>query len=341
MTMPRVTIGVPCFCNAKTIARTIASIKSQSFSDFRVVISDDHSEDETYEICRTEAEKDQRFHVVQQKQRLGFLNFGELLKTVDTPYFVWLAGDDWWEAEFLEYTIDALEEHPSAVSALPNCAFVGPTKAKKKPTNHAILGTWRQRAASFLADTNGSRMYGLHRTRALQRAFPTKTMNAYDWYLMLGMLKQGPQIAVNETLMNRERTDWRYYSRLVYELYPPGLFRTYPLLDMTLSAIKAGFVPPAPNVLRRLYRLNIEKRDECAAVMTPELFFRNLVGKRRVHFSENQSELFAFLAHEALTSKTNALSCREAAFAALGWLALSGNTFAKERICQYISEDKN
>ena len=111
---PVVTIGVPAYQNSATILRTIDSIKAQDFQGYKVLLSDDCSNDETFDICERAASEDSRFEAIRQPSNKGFLHFGDLLARAQTPYFVWLAGDDWWDTSFLSRTLAALEAHPEA-----------------------------------------------------------------------------------------------------------------------------------------------------------------------------------------------------------------------------------
>ena len=47
---PRLTIGMPLYNNASTIARALESLLAQSFMDFTIIASDDGSTDDTVQI---------------------------------------------------------------------------------------------------------------------------------------------------------------------------------------------------------------------------------------------------------------------------------------------------
>lgn len=271
---PRVTIGIPAYNNARTLERAIASVRAQSFEDWRLVISDDLSSDGTWEICQRACAADPRISARRQDRRRVYMNFADLLASATTPYFAWLAGDDLWEPGFLARTVAALDETPAAVSALPACVFFDPETGQDldPPDTSAIEGSRTERIRTFLRRPGGTRMYGLFRTGALRRAFPRRMMNAYDWRMMLGVLAQGTQIAIPEVLMRRERTPWIAYAEVVDRIYRFPPFRRFPALDMSLSALGAGLVPPS--ALGDLIRLNLAKHEEYLLLTRPAAYRR-------------------------------------------------------------------
>ena len=74
------------------------SILSQSYSNFRLLISDDLSVDSTREILAEYVEKDKRIIVFNQEKNLGVVkNFEFLLKKVESKYYMFSDQDDIWK----------------------------------------------------------------------------------------------------------------------------------------------------------------------------------------------------------------------------------------------------
>jgi glycosyltransferase involved in cell wall biosynthesis len=278
--MTPVTIGIPACDSARTLARAIGSVRAQTCQYWRLVVSDDASTDTTAAIAEAAAKGDARISVVRQPVRRGAMNFGDLLARADTPYFAWLAADDFWAPEFLSRTLAALEARPDAVSALPRAAFVGPGCSGRIPDTATLDGSWPDRVRRFLAHPGGTRMYGLMRTPAAKAAFPLRDMNAYDWALMLGLLAQGPQVEVPEVLLFREETDWLRYAEAVDESRVRGPYRQFPIVEMSLLAIRRGHVPRS--AWSDLLALNLRKHEEYVAVCHPAKFGRRLWLYRRL-----------------------------------------------------------
>ena len=94
MDRPVFTIIIPTFNSGKTIRRAIDSITVQTFTRFQVQIMDGASKDNTLEIIRSQAEKDQRIQFVSEKDAGVYdaMNKGIDRATGDWLYF--LGSDD-------------------------------------------------------------------------------------------------------------------------------------------------------------------------------------------------------------------------------------------------------
>ena len=183
----------------------------------------------------------------------------------ETPYFVWLAADDYWGPNFLSLAHTALAERADAVSALPACRF---TDAPGGPFLPPLVADHSKRLRSYLAAPGGTRMYGLTRTRVLKDAFPRRGMHAYDWLLMMGVLKAGTQITLPQVQLYRGKTPVTTYVDDASE--QRHMFRIFPALDMSLSALRAGHIPWT--IWGDLLALNLRKHEEFLAYRHPDLF---------------------------------------------------------------------
>ena len=119
--MPRVVVGLPVYNGAEYVAGAIDAILEQTFADFELVISDNASTDETSEICRAAAARDDRVTYIRQPTNLGAApNYNIVLERAPaSDFFVWVAHDDKATPKFLERCVEELDAHPRAVVAFP------------------------------------------------------------------------------------------------------------------------------------------------------------------------------------------------------------------------------
>lgn len=274
---PLVTIGMPVFQNAGTLARAIASVRKQTMADWHLIITDDGSADQTVNIAQAAANEDARIELIRNDLRLGYMNFGVSLKQAKSEWFVWLAGDDFWSPRFLEAALAAADADPESVSVLPRWAYTG--MGENAPRTLPLDGPHTTRVRRFLAAPGGTRMYGLTRRSVMQAAFPAKSFNAFDWYLVLGVIRSGRQIELDECLLFRERTPLRTYVETA-DCASRGIFRWFPILRMSLAAVRDGRVHYAN--AGDLLRLNLRKYEERLAYLRPVLFAQQLPILRRL-----------------------------------------------------------
>lgn len=90
-----ISVLVPMYNTQKTIARCIKSILKQTYSNLEIVLLDDGSTDNTYEIAKTFAQLDSRIKLLSKQNEKNISktrNF--LLNNFSGDYFVWVDSDD-------------------------------------------------------------------------------------------------------------------------------------------------------------------------------------------------------------------------------------------------------
>lgn len=275
----RVTIGMPVFNNAETLERAVSSVLAQTYQDWELLITDDQSEDETYVVAQELATTDTRISVRKNDRRMVFHNFELALKEARTAYFVWLAGDDYWDPVFLEATVAALDAAPSAVSAIPSAAFIG-EPPQPIPNLGFLKGLKTERIKRYLAHPGGTRMYGLMRTEAARASFPIHAGYAYDWFFMVSLLSKGPQLSIPSCLLFREETGWITYAACGVEGSKLSKLRRWPIFSISWQLLKTKSIPIG--ALPALFALNARKHEEYLAVNEPGVFLRRLGLFKRV-----------------------------------------------------------
>ena len=85
-TRPKVDILLPCYNSAETIYRTLKSIQCQTFKNFRVVMIDNNSNDDSIDIF--ESFQDDRFECVRYYVTVSLgENFNRCLEYVEADYY--------------------------------------------------------------------------------------------------------------------------------------------------------------------------------------------------------------------------------------------------------------
>ncbi|MEM9755455.1 MAG: glycosyltransferase, partial [Pseudomonadota bacterium] len=246
----------------------------------RLVISDDGSSDASLAVAETAAAADPRIEVVRNPNRLVFRNFGVSLRRATTPWFVWLAADDFWAPTFLEQAMARAAERPDAVSILPGWAFAGDAAGRPVPGTAPLDGQWAGRVRRYLAAPGGTRMYGLTRTDPLRAAFPDRNIVAWDWLMVLGLLRSGPMLrAPGPAVLFREETPLAAYVASV-ETWHTGSAIRWPARSMSLLALRGGLIPPG--AIGALAALNLRKHEEYLAYRDPAAFAARLPLFRRL-----------------------------------------------------------
>ena len=100
--MAKLFIGMPVFNGEKFVEMALKSLCAQSFRDWKLLISDNGSNDRTREICERFAKLDSRIGYIRHDVNRGpAFNFKFVLDQADTDYYMWASSDDEWHPDFI------------------------------------------------------------------------------------------------------------------------------------------------------------------------------------------------------------------------------------------------
>jgi glycosyltransferase involved in cell wall biosynthesis len=107
---------MPVYNGERYLRQSIESILGQTFQDFKLIISDNASTDNTEEICRQYAKQDSRVLYYRNKTNIGGpLNYNRVFKLSSSKYFKWAAYDDVLAPDFLKKCVSVLDNDSSVV----------------------------------------------------------------------------------------------------------------------------------------------------------------------------------------------------------------------------------
>ena len=163
--MARVNVSVPVYNGGEFLEECLACLKGQTFVDFRVVVFDNASTDNTRVIAEHFAETDRRFEVISRPKTIPPLeNFQDAVERADSEYFAWRAHDDLSAPTFLERLVELLDANPQA--SLAACEVRTYEEAKDRwrvyPTPK-MPGNKMAIAPAQLLGAHASWIYGLYR----------------------------------------------------------------------------------------------------------------------------------------------------------------------------------
>ncbi|MBL1210471.1 glycosyltransferase [Geminocystis sp. GBBB08] len=186
---PLVSIGIFVYNEAKFIAQTIESWLNQDYQNIEIVISDNASEDKTFELCQQYAEKDHRIVLNRNSQNIGAaFNAKKVVEMSTGKYFIWSSGHDDRDTKLLSSCVKVLESNQNVVLAYPQANWIN----EKGESFDSIGGCIETRGLDPLSRLNmilwglayASPVYGLFRADALQKVSLGKSLIAPDVLLL-------------------------------------------------------------------------------------------------------------------------------------------------------------
>jgi teichuronic acid biosynthesis glycosyltransferase TuaG len=114
---PLISVITPCYNSARYIGQTIESVLAQTYQNWEMIIVDDCSTDNSFQLAREYAEKDKRIRVYRQEQNSGAaLARNKAIMESHGKYVAFLDSDDLWLPEKLEKQLRFMRENGSDFS---------------------------------------------------------------------------------------------------------------------------------------------------------------------------------------------------------------------------------
>ncbi len=187
---------MPVYNNERHLRQALDSLVNQTFTDWKIFISDDSSQDTTGKICQEYASRDPRIEYFRQPQNLGlFENFKFTLDKAEGEFFMWAAGDDLWEKDYLRTCLDHFHQDPT-LGLVTTCNTTIDSFGRnllESPWMVNLTGRpgW-VRVAKYImqAESYGkcNLMYGLFKletVRAVWQAYPQRAVWGQDYMFSL------------------------------------------------------------------------------------------------------------------------------------------------------------
>lgn len=109
-----VSVIVPTRNRANIVGETLNSVLSQTWADFELIVSDNHSKDATWDMLVQYASNDKRVRIVKPPEPLEMTqhwNWG--CSQANGQFVAVLSDDDIWETNFLQSVVTAVKNHPA------------------------------------------------------------------------------------------------------------------------------------------------------------------------------------------------------------------------------------
>ena len=119
--MAKISVIIPVYNVEPYICRCVDSILGQTFTDFELILVDDGSPDNCGAICDEYARKDNRIHVIHQKN--GGLSAARnagidwMFDHSDSQWLTFVDSDDWIHREYLKILLQAAQVYHVKLSA--------------------------------------------------------------------------------------------------------------------------------------------------------------------------------------------------------------------------------
>jgi glycosyltransferase involved in cell wall biosynthesis len=245
--VPRVTVIIPAYRVTDFIGDTLASVFSQTYSDYEVILVNDGCPD-TLELELAIAPYRNRIRYIVQENGGPSSARNTGIRAARGALIAQLDGDDQWFPGFLEYQVGFLDRHPEVDVAFTDAVFMGgPHDGRRFFETNGTAGPITLEALLRLqVVVLTSSMVG--RRECLERAglYDESLRTVEDFDLWLRLVAAGAQLAYTREVLVRYRRTSHSLSSDEIQMLNDGIFtldkaaHTLPLSAAERDALEEG-----------------------------------------------------------------------------------------------------
>lgn len=184
-TQDLVSVIMPSYNNSRYIAESIRSVMNQTYTNWELLITDDMSTDNTWEIIQELAAEDARIKPYRMKFNSGpTMTRNESIRRSTGRYVAFLDGDDRWMPEKLEKHIAFIKEKDCALSYTSFYICDGDLNVKRK-----INGMKEVTFNDMIYDNRIGCLTAIYDSEKLGKVMMPHIQKRQDWALWLLILR--------------------------------------------------------------------------------------------------------------------------------------------------------
>jgi glycosyltransferase involved in cell wall biosynthesis len=203
---PPISVVVCTYNGAKYIEEQLASITGQTYGLAEIIVVDDTSTDETFEVLERAAARDNRIALYRNEVNLGFTaNFEKAMKMANHDFIAIADQDDIWHFHKIEKMMGAFL--PSAAAIYCDSVRFSktvPSNPVANKKNRRISGTQVRKLAMYNTVSGHALII---RKSLLEHALPIPSAIYYDWWLALQAVANGGLQFLDEILVYQRAHD--------------------------------------------------------------------------------------------------------------------------------------
>lgn len=141
--MPKVTVILTSYNHAKYLRGAIESVLNQTFTDFELIIGDDASTDESWDIIQSYTDP-RIFAYKHETARQGIINELILSGKISSDYIAIQHSDDIWEPQKLEKQVPILDENINIGAVFTDVYVIGENNELFEENTHPYQTVFNQ-----------------------------------------------------------------------------------------------------------------------------------------------------------------------------------------------------
>jgi glycosyltransferase involved in cell wall biosynthesis len=301
-TQPKISVVIITYEFEKFIAECIESVLAQTLRPFEIIITDDNSTDNSWEIISEYARKHPEIRAYRHERNIGVpRNMNYAKSKVRGDLISWIDGDDGWLSRKLDLEWKALQENPEAKIAYSNVNSIDESgnfimtwydgKGSPLPSGDVFIEVFSKR---FFPNLNSVfRNFLMYNSLLDESHFDLNIESYWDWDEKIRLTANNAVVYTGEILVEHRAHEGGIsrdrninYPKVLRQVYEKNL----PLLEGRTEAEKAQ-VKCRIESLIAIRQISYPQPDRNANYSAENVFIRNISLLRKLPKRERASLL--------------------------------------------------
>jgi glycosyltransferase involved in cell wall biosynthesis len=240
MTYPLVSVGVAVYNGEKTIKKSLASIFNQTYKNLEILIIDDNSTDNSFQILKKITNKKKNVRLFKNKKNMGIsYTYSKLVKISKGKYFAWNPQDDFRSINYFDSCVKKFSEGKDIVlcQGYVKAMIKGKLFCKNTINSYSDISNNLKRLKIFFMNYADTSVYGLiDRKKLLKTNLFMQQTTAPANLLLSELILKGKFSQVNDCFFTYNGTIprkgpqeeyWRHNKKKMPLFHSPFLFNLY------------------------------------------------------------------------------------------------------------------
>lgn len=146
----KVSVVIPVYNVGQYVEKCLLSVLAQSYTDLEIILIDDCSADNSFEICNQYASADHRIKLFRNSRNSGVsYTRNRALDIATGAYITMIDSDDWIERDYVERMVQAMEATGADVCF---CGYIKEFENEKKRRIYQITAETKKKTAREVLD---------------------------------------------------------------------------------------------------------------------------------------------------------------------------------------------
>jgi len=179
--LANVTVTIPTYNRASLLKVCLASVLAQDYPDFRVVVLDNASDDDTEAVVRGFAAQNERVSYIRNPTNIGMMgNLNRAIAINSSPYLCIIHDDDLMLPGFLRESVQALTAHPSAACSFTLIRDIDLDGTPRELQDAKRLTKGLINGSEYLEQAVSGNLFFINDSSVLMRATALAQVGAFD-----------------------------------------------------------------------------------------------------------------------------------------------------------------